>query len=197
MNQELIPTLLTDDGDLAVDRLMRLNGAKISPVQIDVLDETLFPFLSWHDAAEFALHDFSLDVVLHLMVQDPQTIIKTWTSVKNLKRVIWHIEAPINHEKLIKQYRKQHLEVGLALAPETPASAILPYKTLIDECLVLGVHPGKSGQAMLKAMIEKAEDVHKLAPKLAIGFDGGIRPTHLKKLAAAGVTRFYSGHLFG
>ncbi|HEU0050632.1 MAG TPA: hypothetical protein VFQ60_01075 [Patescibacteria group bacterium] len=190
MSAEIIPTLLTNEADLAIQHLAYLDKAKIPAVQIDVMDQTFVANTSWHDPEEFSLHDFSLQAILHLMIQDPETEIKKWLP-KNIKRVLWHLEAPVNHERLLSICKKQNLEVGLAVSPGTHIRALLPYIDKLDEALILGVHPGWSGQTLIPSTVKKIGELKKMAPGLRIGFDGGIRVSNIARLNQEGATRFY------
>lgn len=188
MKPQIIPAILTNRREDALRKLCVIDGV-VTWVQLDVTDGTFVPGKSWFDAGELKKYHPKFSLELHLMVQDPEPIIKKFLNVKYFKRAIWHIEAPVDHRKLIDLCRKKKIETGLALAPETPAGAVEPYADDIDEVLILGVHPGKSGQKILPASVKKISAVRKIAPKLTIGFDGGITDKNWKALAGKGVNR--------
>lgn len=191
---ELIPTINTPKQKQALDDLRLVD--KVFPwIQIDVLDGTFAPTKTWHSASDFKKGKYKSFIELDLMVQDPKKVIKQWLSVKNFKRAIWHIEAPVDHLALIAFCRKHKLEVGLSLAPTTPARAILPYAKLIDEIMILGVTPGWSGQKLIPSTLKKISELKRLVPKLVIGFDGGITEQNLSSIIRQGVTRPYAHHL--
>jgi len=56
--------------------------------------------------------------------------------------------------------------------------------------LVLGVHPGWSGQALIPSTVDKARELKQRFPALSVGFDGGITQERIPELVAAGVDRF-------
>lgn len=171
-------------------RSISLLGSGPRWLQIDILDRTLVPFSSWRTVPATPDLFLKKKIELHLMVRDPLKYIRLWRRLPHVRRVIWHMEADVSHEKLIAQCRRWHLEVGLALSPHTTEKKVKHLASLVDEVLVLGVHPGKSGQRLLRATVQKAARLHKAFPRLVIGFDGGITDRNLPQLRAAGVHRF-------
>ncbi len=67
---------------------------------------------------------------------------------------------------------------GLALNPETPAEAVLPYLESLDLLLVMTVHPGRGGQAFLSEVLPKMarlrDEIDRRGLALPIGVDGGV-----------------------
>ena len=47
---------------------------------------------------------------------------------------------------LCKLIKSTGMEVGIALKPDTPHDAVLPYMTLLDMVLIMTVEPGFGGQ---------------------------------------------------
>jgi ribulose-phosphate 3-epimerase len=82
----------------------------------------------------------------------------------------------------------------LAINPETPIERLFPYVDDVDGVVFLGVHPGFNGAAYVKetpkriALFRKSVD-----KKLQIQVDGGMNPTTLHEVVAAGATRINSG----
>lgn len=189
MKREIIPAILAENADEAAERIEQIGSAS-RWIQFDVADGTLAPNTSWHDARVFHSWKTKSRIELHLMVQNPEAVIKSWRTVPTFKRAIWHIEAPVNHDKLIASCHRAGLECGLALFPETPVAALVPYLRKIDRVLILGVHPGFSGQKLIRATLKKIGELRRLAPRLPVEFDGGITGANAKGLAKRGVSRF-------
>jgi len=190
MKPLIIPAILAPDAEEALDKIRQVEDVA-TWIQIDVLDGTLVKNTSWHALRDLRGLEFKPSFELHLMVDNPKRVIDEWRHFPNLKRVIWHVEAPIDHAALIVECRTHGLEVGLALNPMTPSNKILPFVNKLDEILVMGVDPGKSGQELQENSILKAQELHRLASHLAIGFDGGVRQAHFRTLVEAGVTNLY------
>ena len=187
----LIPALLAKSPQEAQQKL-----EAILPIaqlfQLDVMDGKFVPNETWHDAQAFATFNSPLDVELHLMVNDPERVVLDWLHLPNLKRILWHIEIPIDHQALIDLCKHHKLECGLALSPETPVSATLPLLNQLDEVLLLGVNPGWSGQALIPATLEKIQALKQLRSNLPVGFDGGVDEHSISKLVSQGVDRLYT-----
>jgi ribulose-phosphate 3-epimerase len=79
---------------------------------------------------------------------------------------------------------------GLAINPETPADAVLPYLDSLDLLLVMTVHPGRGGQAFLAEVLSKMEQLHgeieRRGLSLPIGVDGGVKLDTIGSAHAAG-----------
>jgi ribulose-phosphate 3-epimerase len=97
-----------------------------------------------------------------------------------------HIETLTSFEAVRDAVQKAGGKLGLALNPDTPLEKVLPYAGLVEEVLVMTVHPGFSGQRYIPGMEEKIRELRKLYPKLDIEVDGGIGPETIGRAYAAG-----------
>ncbi|MFZ2803850.1 MAG: hypothetical protein WA001_01370 [Patescibacteria group bacterium] len=188
MNQ-IIPAILVHD---EADFLQKLDIAEnLSPIiQIDVLDNTLYPNTSWCDLTKIAALPAHASFELHLMVEDPEPLIHAALQIASIKRLIWHVEAMGDHRELIRLCHATEREAGLALAPKTPADTLQAYGETLDEILILGVNPGFSGQELIPETIENAHAVHAAWPNIPLAFDGGVTRESIPFLREAGVSRF-------
>lgn len=192
MKSLIIPTMLVKTQQEAEERL-HLLGKAARWIQWDITNHTLTPTTCWADASIVKTWHMSPFIELHLMVDKPEPVIRDWREVKKVKRVIWHVEAPIDHLALIRQCKRWKLEVGIAISPQTPLASLIPFLRSIDCVLVLGVIPGKNGQPLIPTTLETVKNLKRISPKLSIGFDGGITSTNLTRIARAGVTRLNMG----
>jgi ribulose-phosphate 3-epimerase len=81
----------------------------------------------------------------------------------------------------------------LTLCPETPVSALQGYESLLDEVLIMTVHPGFGGQAFLASGLAKIGEVAQLLPAVDISVDGGINAETGVQCAAAGANILLAG----
>lgn len=194
---EIIPAILAQDEETFRARL-KTAEAFAPYVQIDILDNTLYPFSSWCDPAVLKTLETKAEIELHLMVSNPKRWLNELRGLPNLKRVIWHIEAHVDHAELILMCQDLGLQTGLAIAPRTAIDDIEPFAEMVDEILVLGVEPGKSGQELQPETLKKAQAIALSWPQAAIGFDGGVTPGNIGRLREADVTIFYAASaIFG
>lgn len=190
----LIPTILAQNAEEAFRDFTAL-GRAAPWVHLDVLDKTLYPFESWFDPRILRSGNIRTKMELHLMVNDPAAYVDHASRIPNVKRVIWHVEAPMDHAALIKRCRRKHLEVGLAIGPDTILSSLIPFLREVDQVLVMGVVPGKSGQKILPHTLKTLHALHQLVPRLVLGFDGGVTRSNLRSLIHRGASRVYAHSL--
>lgn len=182
---ELIPAILVKDAEKFRERLALMEGL-VGTVQLDCMDGNFVENRSWYEPGPL---DSDLEIELHLMVSDPLAVIEDWKRVKNVIRAIWHVEIPVDHEKIITRCRELGWECGLAISPETPFMRLSAFAELVDEVLVLGVNPGWSGQALIPSTLDKVGAIKKTWPDLDIGFDGGITQDNLKEIITHPIDR--------
>ncbi len=186
MKHQAIPALLVASAEEAEQKLRSLGSPRF--VQLDILDQTLVKNRSWADPAFFATRRMPL-LELHLMVADPLSHLKRWQRVPSVKRVYWHVEAPIDHATVIAYAKRKGWDVGLAINPDTPLTSLVPWLRSIDSVLVMGVTPGWSGQSLAPRAKKTLEDLHTLAPRLSLAFDGGVTLRNAAGIAKRGAAR--------
>lgn len=189
---ELIPAILANSKQEFEEKL-RVAEKFASTIQIDILDGTLFPVTNWHDAEAVAAMETSASFELHLMINNPLPVIADWvTKVPNVKRAIIHAEIERPLGKILEEIRVAHLiEAGVAINPETPIEEIHTVLHDLDVLLIMGVHPGQSGQTFEgDYIIEKIQEAKKRAPNLIVEIDGGVTAELIPSLIQAGAERF-------
>lgn len=196
---EIIPSILVQGRD-EFERRLRLVEDGCLTVHVDVLDGTLFPFVSWHDSEAVGAMKTPVDYEIHLMVSDPVLHLKRWAKdVRNLRRAIVHAEIDRPLGNVLDEIAKRDLEAGIAINPETPIEAVSAFMSRVHQLTVMGVRPGASGQAFLgEAVLEKMRLVAEHFPDLPVEIDGGVTPELLPVLIRAGATRVCAAStLFG
>ena len=129
------------------------------------------------------------DIELHCMVAHPVQLVETWKdNVPTLKRVIVHFEMGRGLNAALKQLRSLKVEVLVAVNPSTPVDEIA--RLPIDGLLIMGVAPGKSGQAFLgEPILSKIRRAKSLFPNLTLTLDGGVSEATISQISAAGISR--------
>jgi ribulose-phosphate 3-epimerase len=89
------------------------------------------------------------------------------------------------------------MRAGLALAPETPADAVVPYLEDLDNVIVMSVHPGWGGQPFIPEVVPKIaalrEAIDRLGLTVDIEMDGGIDHETGRRCLEAGATVLTAG----
>ena len=81
----------------------------------------------------------------------------------------------------------------MTLCPETSVSALKGFDDVLDEVLIMTVHPGFGGQAFLESGIPKIAEVSAGFPQADISVDGGINAETGALCAKAGSNVLLAG----
>lgn len=158
--------------------LVRLNDTDVDFIHVDIMDgkfveNKTMPFREMRHIYEYTSK--RLDV--HLMVENPSKYIPLYAEL-NTEHIAFHVEVEediIENLQLIKSYS---IKAGLAINPDTPVKALIPYLPYLDEVLVMSVVPGRGGQAFIPDTKEKLEEVRALLQSYSIdaiiNVDGGV-----------------------
>lgn len=96
------------------------------------------------------------------------------------------IEEP---EKVIELVHSHNMLAGLAISPETPASAVTDsLGKAADLLLVMTVRPGRGGQKFMPECLEKVKELRERFPGKNIQVDGGVGSGNACQCAQAGMS---------
>jgi len=192
----IVPAILTDNFDEFKKQLGRLEN--IFPlIQIDVADGKFVSGKTFDEIEKIKDLKTPAEFEIHLMTTDPLAEMEKWAEIKNVKRVIFHIEAG-DPTRAINFARGKCWQVGLALNPETSLTAVEPYYKLVEEMLFLTVHPGKQGAKFLPEVGKKIQQFNnetmKQSPARPLcAVDGGINADNIAEIKSWGAEIFYVG----
>lgn len=126
---------------------------------------------------------------IHLMVKDPSNYIKI-LSKYNISYITIHKEIE-NYKSMISLIKNYGIKVGIAINPETSVESLIEDLDNIDLILVMGVHPGRSGQKYIKESSLKINELNNIRKErklnFKIGIDGGICKDVLKYVCNADI----------
>ncbi|MFH1392122.1 MAG: ribulose-phosphate 3-epimerase [bacterium] len=177
---KIIPTILAQNKQGFERKIKKIKKLGFKIAQLDICDNCFVKNKTYFD------FDNNLDFELHLMVKNPESIIKQVKNYKNIKRIIFHFEAVKNIKKIINLIKKYNFQAGLAINPETPVFKIKKYLKYLDLILVMSVHPGFSGQKFIPETFQKIKKLRKINKKILIEVDGGINKKVALKIIKAG-----------
>ena len=203
---EIIPNLLVQD-EKKFESWLRTAEQFAQTIQIDILDNSFVPFGSWADPEVVETWSTPVDYQLHLMVDDVERHLNAWTTVRNVKAAIFHIEpflSPQHDSTTARQHDAKVADVhdllgtiafygwepGLAINPETPLEVLEPFVKKISIAQFMSVAPGQSGQSFQKSVIDKIKTFRAQYPQITISVDGGVNAKTIPALAAAGAEQF-------
>lgn len=186
----VVPAILTEDPD-ALETMVRQAETFTAYVQLDVMDGQFVPSrsITWEHLA--GLHT-RLGWEAHLMVLHPEDYLEGLRRA-GAKRAIFHYEATSSPGEVISRARGLDLQVGLAINPETPVSAILSLAREVDNVLFLSVHPGFYGSRFIPEVLDKITEFSRARPGVETGIDGGIKEGNIAQVARARPGAIYVG----
>ncbi|MFH0928352.1 MAG: hypothetical protein V1821_02650 [bacterium] len=186
---EIIPSILAKDAFEFAEKVRKVEGATAT-IQVDCMNGSFVPEKCFFDAETVKTIITPVRYDLHLMVSNPKTVIKTWKKVPTFFRATFHAEIGGNLHKLAEWISEQGIEPAVAISPETSIDDLIDLFPHLKAALIMGVHPGKSGQKMLPGTLDRIRRVKELAPYLKVGLDGGINLKNLLELKEAGLDLF-------
>lgn len=130
----------------------------------------------------------------HLMVSEPEKWVESFAKA-GASQYTFHIEAAKDPVALIQLIRDNGMQVGVALKPKTPASAVFDLidADLVDMVLVMTVEPGFGGQSFMTDMMPKVAELRHKYPTLWIEVDGGLGLSTIEAAAKAGANVIVAG----
>lgn len=199
MPRLIAPSMLSADfGNLHRDCRI-VNRSAAGWFHLDVMDGIFVPNISFGFPVCKAIAEVAekpLDA--HLMIVEPWRYIERFAQL-GVKYLSVHFEACGNKhlKECIKLIRDCGMGAGVAVNPETPAEVLIPYLRQIDYVVVMGVHPGYSGQKYIPETTEKlavlAEMIAGAEADCFIEIDGGVSTANIAELERLGAGVFVAG----
>ena len=169
---------------------------KIEPytdlVHLDIADGGFVPNKTIDGYEELMKVETKLDFEVHLMINNPGSVIDKWLKTKAVRYLI-HSESTDEIDALIDQFKENGKEFGCVLNPETEYSVIKPYLDRVDLVQFMTVDPGFYGSPFLPEVLEKIRSFHVKYPSKIIQVDGGINAETVELAEKAGASRAAAG----
>lgn len=178
MKPIIVPAILTGKFEEFEKQIKKVEGL-FPYAQVDIMDGKFVSSRSFEVEKIYNLN-FQLPIELHLMVNDPISEMKKWKDVKQVFRIIFHVEAESDLNYCIRFAEECGWESGIALNPETPINKIEPYLNGIKVVQFMTVHPGKQGAKFQLQVIDKIKEFTRQKRNLLYSVDGGVNKETIK-----------------
>ena len=191
----IAPSVLPVDFSRLGDEVMALEKAGADLIHWDVMDGVFVPNLTFGpDVIASTRPLVDLEFEAHLMVVEPDRLVERYVEA-GCSTVLVHVEACDHLHRTLAHIADLGATPGVALNPHTPANVIRNVRDLVGVVLVMTVNPGFGGQSYIESMESKVTEVASLLDgyNCAVEVDGGIGPTTVAAVVAAGADRLVSG----
>ena len=164
-------------------------------VHVDVMDGHFVPNLTFGPPAVKAFRPHVKTFMdVHLMIAPVDPYIQAYADA-GADMIVAHYEAGPHPHRTLQAIKATGAKAGISLNPGTPASAIEYLLDLCDMVLVMSVNPGFGGQKFIPSSVEKVRQIREMIGdrEIHIQVDGGVDPTTIGPLVAAGADCFVAG----
>ena len=195
---DISPSLLSADFARLGSQVQEAAQAGADSIHVDVMDGHFVPNISFGEMVVDAVRrSTTLPLNIHLMVREPDYLIPGFAK-SGSDQIIVHAEACTHLHRTVYQVKDLGCEVGVALNPGTPGSAIEDLISFLDIVMVMTVNPGFGGQSFIPSSIEKIRRIRELASELGcsprIEVDGGVKADEsARESVRAGATILVAG----
>ena len=170
--------------------MRRAVAGGVDSIHLDVMDGHFVDNITLGPVVVRALRpEASVPYHSHLMISRPLQFVDEFTDAGS-DIVVFHVEAEDRASDVLAAIRAAGRGAGLAINPETPADAVMPFLDELDLLLLMTVHPGFGGQEFIEDVLPKMErlrdEIDRRGLTLPIGVDGGVNESTIGRAFAAG-----------
>lgn len=132
----------------------------------------------------------------HLMVKKPSKYIQRLKEA-GVNIICFHIESEEDPNYVIDLIKKEDMEAGIVINPNTPLEKIFPYLEKLNYVMFMTVLPGYAGQDFERSVLDKINQFHAYVAgkdlNIKLMADGSINVETLKSLNGQGIEIFVGG----
>jgi ribulose-phosphate 3-epimerase len=193
----IAPSILSADFARLGEEVAAVTRAGADWIHVDVMDGHFVPNLTIGPlVVEAVRRSTSLPLDVHLMIEKPERFITEFVKAGAATLGV-QVEACPHLHRTLAQIREAGARACVVLNPGTPALAIEPVLSDVDQVLVMTVNPGFGGQKFIESMLAKIAALRGMIDErgreVALEVDGGISLETIARAARAGADVFVAG----
>ena len=195
MDTIISASFLSADMMHLADELTRAKKSGVDMVHYDVMDGIFVPNISFGIPVLKAISkETDLFIDVHLMIENPQVYVTNFAGA-GADMITFHLESRSDPFQTIHAIHDKGIKAGIAIKPQTPAKAILPFLDEVENILVMTVEPGFGGQGYIHKMTAKIQEVRQLIGErqIYLQVDGGINAETAEIAQNAGANLLVAG----
>jgi len=193
----IAPSILTADFGRLAEAIQAADAGGADLMHLDVMDGHFVPQITFGaPVVEAVRRATAMPIEAHMMVADPERQVAALADA-GADALIFHLEATDAPAPLLERTRTLGCTAGVAINPDTPATAVEALLEGLDEVIVMTVYPGRGGQQMLAQHLDKVrwlrQRVEAAGLDVSIEVDGGAKAENAADCAAAGADILVAG----
>ncbi|MCL5017382.1 MAG: hypothetical protein M1155_01825 [Patescibacteria group bacterium] len=185
----VIPAINEESFEGVKDRLFAARDFGEMNLHIDVTDGKFTAHRTWNDVRDltelrFVANNFGFKIGVHLMMEDPDSVIDKWLGAA-LHALVIPFETLKEPKIAMEKCKENNTLFILSVNPSTPIKMLGDVKRF-EHIQLLAVDPGASGQVFQEVVIEKIKSLRINGFSGKIIIDGGINPDTARRVKFAG-----------
>lgn len=194
----IAPSILSADF-LHLEKDVEMVNQHADLFHLDIMDGTFVPNISYgFPVVEAIARKARKPLDVHLMIVHPEKYVERFAKA-GASLISFHYEAAQeNTAAVIECIQGQGVQAGVAINPDCPVQAILPYLYQVDFVLIMSVFAGFGGQKFITESLHRIRTVREELcrigrPDVPIEVDGGIGPANAADIVGAGAQILVAG----
>jgi ribulose-phosphate 3-epimerase len=193
----IAPSIIAADFGYLRAEVARVEQGGADLLHVDIMDGHFVPNITFGPAVAAKLRSLTkLPLDVHLMISRPRKFVTAFVEA-GATNITFHVESEDAIYATICEINVFRCNVGLAVKPKTPLSAVQEHFGRIQRLLIMTVEPGFGGQKFMPEMLEKVRQAVELRRQgnytFDIEVDGGLDKYTVWDAARAGAEVIVAG----
>lgn len=194
---KIAPSILSSDFSKLGEEIEMLDRSGADIIHIDVMDGHFVPNITLGPLIVKAIRNRTkLPFDVHLMIDNPMDFADAYIDA-GADIITIHQEVLPHLNRGVDQIKKRGVKASVSLNPSTSLHTLEYILEDLDMVLIMTVNPGFGGQSFISTMLDKISRLKDMIDSkglnIDIQVDGGITPSNISEVAAAGANIFVAG----